>query len=66
MGGRHPHTMLQPIAESNSPEYVVFLMYGMCQHMDAGLRLYGHPQLLAVAAAINGDDFVPYNDATFV
>ena len=30
------------------------------------MRLYGHPDLLAVAASINGDDFVPYNDATFV
>jgi Phytanoyl-CoA dioxygenase (PhyH) len=34
--------------------------------MDACLRLYGHPGLLAVAAAINGDDFVPYNEVTFV
>ena len=41
-------------------------MGGMCQIMDSGLRLYGHPDLLAVAASINGDDFVPYNDAIFV
>ena len=41
-------------------------MFGMCQAMPAALRLYGHPQLLAIAAAINGPDFVPYNDAIFV
>ena len=41
-------------------------MFGMCQAMPAALRLYGHPQLLAIAAAINGADFVPYNDAIFV
>ena len=41
-------------------------MSGMCQIMDSGLRLYGHPQLLGIAASINGDDFVPYNDAIFV
>ena len=41
-------------------------MTGMCQTMASGLRLYGHPQLLAVAASINGDDFVPYNDAIFI
>ena len=41
-------------------------MGGMCQIMDSGLRLYGHPDLLTVAASINGDDFVPYNDAIFV
>jgi len=34
--------------------------------MRSGLRLYGHPALLTIAASINGDDFVPYNDATFV
>ena len=38
----------------------------MCQYMPAGLRVYGHPQLLAIAAAINGDDFVPFNDVIFV
>ena len=41
-------------------------MNGMCQTMPSGLRLYGHPDLLGIAASINGDDFVPYNDATFV
>lgn len=41
-------------------------MNGMCQIMDSGLRLYGHPGLLSIAASINGDDFVPYNDAIFV
>jgi ectoine hydroxylase-related dioxygenase (phytanoyl-CoA dioxygenase family) len=41
-------------------------MRGMCQYMPAGLRVYGHPQLLAIAAAINGDDFVPFNDVIFV
>ena len=36
-------------------------MGGMCQIMDSGLRLYGHPDLLAVAASINGDDCARYN-----
>ena len=58
--------MAQPVADSDAPEEVVFLMYGMCQEMPAGLRVYGHPKLLAIAASINGDDFVPYNDAIFV
>jgi ectoine hydroxylase-related dioxygenase (phytanoyl-CoA dioxygenase family) len=38
---------------------------GMCQHAG-GFRVYGHPQLLAIAAAINGEDFVPFNDVIFV
>lgn len=66
LGGRHPHRMIQPLAAADAPEYVVFIMYGMCQTMEAGLRLYGHPRLLTIAEAINGPDFVPYNDAMFV
>ena len=30
------------------------------------LRVYGHPGLLAVAAAINGPDFTPFNEALFI
>ena len=66
LNGRHPTQMTQPQSEADAPEKVVFLMGGMCQIMDSGLRLYGHPDLLAIAASINGDDFVPYNDAIFV
>ena len=66
LNGRHPIQMSQPKPKEGLPEKVVFIMSGMCQTMDSGLRLYGHPDLLAIAAAINGDDFVPYNDATFV
>jgi ectoine hydroxylase-related dioxygenase (phytanoyl-CoA dioxygenase family) len=34
--------------------------------MDSALRLYGHPGLLAVAEAVLGPDFVPYNEVTFI
>ena len=66
LGGRHPVKMRQPTFVDERAPKVVFLMTGMCQTMASGLRLYGHPQLLAVAASINGEDFVPYNDATFI
>ena len=66
LNGRHPTQMTQPKSDEDAPKKVVFLMGGMCQIMDSGLRLYGHPDLLTVAASINGDDFVPYNDAIFV
>ena len=65
-GGRHPSQMTQPVAAADAPEEVVYLMYGMCQAMESGLRLYGHPQLLAIAATINGADFVPFSDSIFV
>ena len=66
LGGRHPAQMAQPKPDAGAPEHVVFLMYAMCQAMPAGLRLYGHPKLLAAAQSINGRDFVPFNDAIFV
>jgi ectoine hydroxylase-related dioxygenase (phytanoyl-CoA dioxygenase family) len=65
-GGRHPSKMAEPTPEGNAPDYVVHQMRGMCEYMPAGLRVYGHPQLLAIAASINGDDFVPFNDVIFV
>lgn len=66
LNGRHPTQMTQPTPEGITEGMNVFLMSGMCQIMESGLRLYGHPQLLAIAASINGDDFVPFNDAIFV
>ena len=66
LNGRHETQMTQPRAEEDSPEKVIFLVSGMCQIIDSGLRLYGHPDLLSIAASINGEDFVPYNDAIFV
>ena len=66
LNGRHPIQMTQPTPEVATDSKNVFLMSGMCQIMESGLRLYGHPQLLAIAASINGDDFVPFNDAIFV
>ena len=60
-GGRHPVKMFEPQPQPDAPHEVVYLILGSLQFSDAALRLYGHPQLLAVAAAINGDDFAPFN-----
>ena len=65
-GGRHPAKMSEPQPDDEAPDQVIYLMFNMCEVMDAGLRVYGHPGLLAVAEAINGPDFVPYNDAIFI
>ncbi|MDH3684256.1 MAG: phytanoyl-CoA dioxygenase family protein [Acidimicrobiia bacterium] len=66
LAGRHPTQMTQPTPDADAPGDVVYLMFGMCQAVPAALRLYGHPDLLAIAASVNGPDFVPYNDAIFV
>ena len=64
--GRHPVKMTEPTPPENAPEYVVQVLLGTLQFSDACLRLYGHPQLLAVAASINGEDFAPFNEALFI
>ena len=64
--GRHQSKMAEAIPERDSPDYVLQIIAGMCELFESGLRIYGHPQLLAVAEAINGPDFVPYNDAIFL
>ena len=64
--GRHPSKMAEPTPDRDAPAYTVLRMRGMCQYMPSGLRVYGHPQLLAIAASINGEDFVPFNDVIFV
>ena len=64
--GRHPVEMLQPTLGEGGPAWTVELLDGNLHLMDSALRLYGHPGLLGVAAGILGDDFVPYNEVTFV
>ncbi len=64
--GRHPAKMIEPAAPGDAPAFVVQLILGNLQFSDACLRVYGHPQLLAVAAAINGQDFVPFNEALWM
>jgi hypothetical protein len=64
--GRHPVKMNEPTPPQEAPEYVMQLVLGSLQFSDACLRLYGHPQLLAVAEAINGKDFTPFNEAVWI
>lgn len=64
--GRHPVKMFEPTPDAAAPREVVYLILGTLQFSDAHLRVYGHPGLLAVAAAVNGDDFVPFNEAMFI
>jgi hypothetical protein len=64
--GRHPVKMNEPTPAADAPKQVVYLILGSLQFSDACLRTYAHPELLAVAAQINGDDFLPFTDALFI
>ncbi len=64
--GRHPVKMYEPKPAADAPKEVVYLILGSLQFSEASLRVYGHPRLLAVAAAINGPDFAPFNEALWI
>ena len=51
---------------ARTPKDAPFILSGSLQFSDAALRLYAHPQLLAVAASINGRDFAPFNEVLFI
>lgn len=58
--------MVEPTADADAPKEIVYLILGSLQFSEACLRTYAHPDLLVIAAAINGDDFVPFTDAFFI
>ncbi len=64
--GRHPVKMTEPAAAADAPKEVVISILGMLQFSEAYLRACGHPDLLAVAAAVNGDDFLPFNESLLI
>ena len=64
--GRHPAKMFEPNVPEDAPAYVLQVIGGSLQFSDAALRLYAHPDLLRVAAAINGPDFSPFNEVIWV
>jgi len=64
--GRHPVKMQEPSPAKDAPSWIIQRLVGNLQTMDSCLRLYGHAGLLSVAEAVNGPDFVPFNEVAFV
>ena len=64
--GRHQVKLIEPEADADAPEQAPFVLLGSLQFSDACLRVYGHPLLLRVAEAVNGQDFAPFNEALFI
>jgi hypothetical protein len=58
--------MLEPTPAAGLPKEIVYLIIGSLQFSEASLRTYAHPDLLAVAEAVNGEDFIPFSDALFI
>ncbi len=66
LNGRHQVKMYEPEASVPAPADVPFILVGSLQFSEACLRIYGHPDLLRVAAAVNGEDFAPFNEVLFI
>jgi len=64
--GRHQIKMIEPVADKATPEWAPFILLGSLQFSETCLRVYGHPQLLRVAEAVNGKDFAPFNETLFI
>jgi len=64
--GRHQIKLKELKASADAPEYAPFVLVGSLQFSEAALRLYGHPELLRIAAEVNGEDFAPFNEVLFI
>lgn len=64
--GRHQIKLFEPKADNEAPKEAPFLLLGSLQFSETCLRVYGHPQLLRVAEAVNGKDFTPFNESLFI
>jgi len=64
--GRHQVKLFEPEAATDAPKEAPFVMLGSLQFSEACLRAYAHPELLAMAADINGDDFAPFHEGLFL
>ena len=57
--GRSPSKMVEGEVPADAPELVMRGASRFFEYSEAGIRLYGHPGLLAAAASILGEDFMP-------
>lgn len=64
--GRHQVKLTEPKAADDAPELAPFVLFGSLLCSEAALCTYGHPDLLRVAASINGEDFAPFNEVLFI
>jgi hypothetical protein len=64
--GRHQVKLFEPEAAVDAPKEAPFVLLGSLQFSEACLRAYAHPDLLNVAAQINGEDFAPFHECLFI
>ncbi len=63
---RYPVKMPEPELPLDSPNEVLLQIGGILQFLDSALRVYGHPKLLALTEAVNGQDFTPFTEVIWL
>ena len=61
--GRSPVPMQDYAPPADAPEQICSGASYYLRFSEPGVRLYGHPGLLAVAEAVNGKGFTPFSDS---
>jgi ectoine hydroxylase-related dioxygenase (phytanoyl-CoA dioxygenase family) len=63
---RYPVKMIEARPVAGVPDEIVYIVMGPLQFSDAALRVYAHPTLLGISAAVNGDDFTPFSEGYII
>ena len=63
---RYQVKISEPPIPADAPDEVLLQIGGILQFLDPCLRIYGHPDLLRLAEAVNGADFTPFNEVIWL
>ena len=63
---RYQVKMPEPETPEDAPKEVLLQIGGILQFLESTLRIYAHPGLLTLAAAVNGEDFTPFNEVIWL
>ncbi len=63
---RYQVKIKEPPLPEDAPKEVLLQIGGIMQFMTSSLRVYGHPELLALAEAVNGEDFTPFTEVIWL
>ena len=63
---RYQVKISEPPIPEDAPDEVLLQIGGILQFLDPCLRIYGHPSLLRLAEAVNGEDFTPFNEVIWL
>ena len=64
--GRYEVRMQEHDIPNDAPSKIITNINRPFLCMTSFLRLYGHPELLKIAEAINGEDFTPFNESVWI